>query len=86
MGIETLPDVEESTEPPICGYTESSTNSHATNSLSFELCDEKLKPSIDPEGQCTIDDRLKDAHLLEPAHIASFLHTNLQYVERIGET
>ncbi|KAJ5540255.1 ATPase P-type K/Mg/Cd/Cu/Zn/Na/Ca/Na/H-transporter [Penicillium frequentans] len=78
MGIETLPDVEESTEPPICGYTESSTNSHATNSLSFELCDEKLEPSINPEGQCTIDDRLKDAHLLEPVHIASFLHTDLQ--------
>ncbi|KAJ5644539.1 ATPase P-type K/Mg/Cd/Cu/Zn/Na/Ca/Na/H-transporter [Penicillium longicatenatum] len=78
MGIETLPDVEESTEPPICGYTESSTNSHATNSLSFELCDEKLNPSIHPEGQCTVDDRLKNAHVLEPSHIASFLDTDLQ--------
>lgn len=81
MGIETLPDVEESTEPPICGYTESSTNSHETNSVNFELCDEKLDPSINQEGQCAVDDRLKNAHLFEPAHIASFIYTDLQYVE-----
>lgn len=49
MGIETTnPDVEETTEPPICPFTESISHSPATAvSLSWEQCDTNEKQSAD---------------------------------------
>ena len=95
MGIETTPDVEESTEPPICGFTNS--HSHAARtSLSFESCDPKEKPTTlppQPTNKSTpvqqqvsneqterSEDRLRNAHLLEISDLASLLGSDLQYV------
>ncbi|OQE28878.1 hypothetical protein PENSTE_c003G04443 [Penicillium steckii] len=93
MGIETTPDVEESTEPPICGFTNA--HSHATRtSLSFESCDPKEKPTTlppQPTNKSTpvqqqvsneqterSEDRLRNAHLLEISDLASLLRSDLQ--------
>lgn len=83
MGIETLPDVEESTEPPICDFTEPTTNPHATASLSFEPCrpDEKSTPTLGRSSREILEDQTKHAHLLEPSDIAALAQTDLQYVE-----
>jgi len=96
MGIETTPDVEESTEPPICACTEP--HSHATRtSLSFEPCDPKEKSTTLPstathnpptpkqqhtssESADRSEDRLRNAHLLEIFELASLLGSDLQYV------
>lgn len=95
MGIETLPDVEESTEPPICGLIEATSNPHATASLNLEPCDPIEKPTpasnhslppINAQGAWpdpleTPRDQAKNAHLVEPPDIAALLQTDLQYVE-----
>lgn len=95
MGIETLPDVEESTEPPICGFTKSIPTPHATASLSFEPCNPNEKPTPAPShrlsptnDQGAWHDPLdkpsgptENAHLVEPLGIAALLQTDLQYVE-----
>ncbi|KAJ5212093.1 ATPase P-type K/Mg/Cd/Cu/Zn/Na/Ca/Na/H-transporter [Penicillium cinerascens] len=80
MGIETLPDVEESTEPPICDFTEPTTNPHATASISFEPChpDEKSTPTPGRSSSEILEDQAKHAHLLEPSDIAALAQTDLQ--------
>jgi Na+-exporting ATPase len=92
MGIETLPDVEESTEPPICGFTKSKPKPHATARLSFEPCNPSEKPTPAPSHvlsptnyQGAWPDPLdkpngptKNAHLVEPLDIAALLQTDLQ--------
>lgn len=94
MGIETPPDVEESTEPPICACTESIAHVNPAG-LSFEPCDasEKHTPTpashICPAGtdQRTSFEHLErhenqasNSHLWEPEEAADFLQTHLQYV------
>jgi P-type Na+/K+ transporter len=92
MGIETLPDVEESTEPPICALREYNLNPHGTAALSVEHANEKptpaptthsLSPSIDlhvsPESLQGSEDQIQKTHLLEPARIAELLKTDLKY-------
>ncbi|KAJ5137387.1 ATPase P-type K/Mg/Cd/Cu/Zn/Na/Ca/Na/H-transporter [Penicillium atrosanguineum] len=44
MGIETLPDVEESTEPPICGFTKSISNPHAATTATASLNSQPCAP------------------------------------------
>lgn len=94
MGIETLPDVEESTEPPICALRESNSNPHGTAALSFEPCDANEKPTraptshslplsadlhASPEPLQSLEDQIRNTHLLEPAQIAELLQTDLKY-------
>jgi Na+-exporting ATPase len=94
MGIETLPDVEESTEPPICALREYTSNSQGTAALSFEPCyaNEKptrvptirsLPPSVDlhatTERLQSLEDQFRNSHILEPARIAELLKTDLKY-------
>lgn len=94
MGIETTPDVEESTEPPICPCTEPISHESPT-ALSLKPCDPKEKPATplathslpvrleqrtSTESIERIEDRLKNAHLLEPLQLTSLLQTDLQYV------
>lgn len=92
MGVETLSDVEESTEPPICAIREYNLNPHGTAALSVEHANEKptpppttrsLSPSIDlhafPKFLQGPEDQIREAHLLEPARIAELLKTDLKY-------
>lgn len=97
MGIETTPDVEESTEPPICPYTEPISH-EAPTALNVEPCDPKEKPAtplpthslpVHPEQRTSTEsterteDRLKNSHLLEPSQLIKFLQTDLQFVATI---
>ncbi|KAJ5235709.1 uncharacterized protein N7469_004877 [Penicillium citrinum] len=94
MGIETTPDVEESTEPPICACTEPHSHANRT-SLSFEPCDPKEKsttlPSTATHNPPTLkqqhtssesadrgEDRLRNVHLLEISELARLLGSDLQ--------
>jgi hypothetical protein len=79
MGVETVFDVEESTEPPICGYKDPTTNvkSHcATEEKSIS----HAKGNPAPLGQPDKDSLDRNAHLIEPSEIASVLQTDLQCV------
>ncbi|KAJ5989015.1 hypothetical protein N7481_004225 [Penicillium waksmanii] len=91
MGIETTPDVEESTEPPICPCTEPISHESPTT-LSLKPCDPKEKPATplathslpvrseqrtSTETTERTDDRLKNAHLLEPFQLTTLLQTDL---------
>jgi Na+-exporting ATPase len=95
MGIETLPDVEESTEPPICALGEYTSNSQGTAALSFEPCDANEKPTRVPTSHSSplsvdlqapteplqsLEDQTRNTHRLEPARIAELLRTDLKYV------
>lgn len=95
MGIETLPDVEESTEPPICALREYTSNSQGTAALSFEPCDANEKPTRVPTSHSlplsvdlhasaeplqSLEYQTRKTHLLEPARIAELLETDLKYV------
>ncbi|KAJ5167793.1 ATPase P-type K/Mg/Cd/Cu/Zn/Na/Ca/Na/H-transporter [Penicillium canariense] len=92
MGIETSPDVEESTEPPICGLKEHTSNPHAIAALSFEPCDTNEKPTSAPASHSlpagadlksssdalqSLDGQVRNTHLLEPSDIAGLLQTDL---------
>ncbi|KAJ5892104.1 ATPase P-type K/Mg/Cd/Cu/Zn/Na/Ca/Na/H-transporter [Penicillium subrubescens] len=92
MGIETLPDVEESTEPPICALREYTSNSQGIAALSFEPCDANEKPTRVPTSHSlplsvdrhastgplqSLEDQIRNTHLLEPARIAELLKTDL---------
>jgi Na+-exporting ATPase len=95
MGIETTPDVEESTEPPICSCTEPISH-EAPTSLNPEPCDPKEKPTtplpthtslpVLPERHTSTEpteskeDQLQNAQLLEPLQLTTLLRTDLQYV------
>lgn len=96
MGIETLPDVEESTEPPICALREYTSNPQGTTALSFEPCDANEKPTLEPTSHSlppsgdlhvspeplkSLEDQIRNTHLLEPARIAELLQTDLKYVD-----
>ncbi|KAJ5684210.1 ATPase P-type K/Mg/Cd/Cu/Zn/Na/Ca/Na/H-transporter [Penicillium maclennaniae] len=92
MGIETLPEVEESTEPPICGLAESIATFPATVSSNLEPRDPIEKPtpasshSVPPTNAQgawlkpleTSKDQGNNAHLAEPHEIAALLETDLQ--------
>ncbi|KAJ5108365.1 hypothetical protein N7456_005040 [Penicillium angulare] len=91
MGIDTSLDaVEESTEPPICPYTESFSNSNPAHpSVGHELCDPSEKPQLpttkDPSSTDTASASLlepreydiQQAHVLDPSRIVSLLNTDL---------
>ncbi|KAJ5683461.1 hypothetical protein N7462_006626 [Penicillium macrosclerotiorum] len=94
MGIETPPDVEESTEPPICAFKEPKFNPHATAAISFEPCNTNEKPTSRPASNSlsarvephtpreplrSQEDQSKNAHLLEPSDIATLLRTDLHH-------
>ncbi|CAI7606402.1 unnamed protein product [Penicillium glandicola] len=81
MGVEITPDVEESTEPPICPFTETKP-SNVTNRLD-------LKPDTDTKSISHTDRTAssdlpskegsdRNAHLIEPSELASLLHTDLR--------
>ena len=86
MGVETTPDVEESTEPPICPFTEISSQPNVTDRSDTKPCaiDEKsiLRANDTP---APLDSRAskepdQNAHLIEPRELASLLQTDLRYV------
>jgi len=84
MGVETTPDVEESTEPPICPFTETNPQPNVTNRLHTKPCDTD-KNSISHtdnttpfETQASKEEPDQNAHLIEPSELASLLHTDLR--------
>lgn len=84
MGVETTPDVEESTEPPICPFTETNPQPNVTNRLHTKPCDTD-KNSISHtdnttpfETQASKEEPGQNAHLIEPSELASLLHTDLR--------
>lgn len=86
MGVETTPDVEESTEPPICPFTETNPQPNVTNRLHTKPCDTD-KNSISHtdnttpfETQASKEEPGQNAHLIEPSELASLLHTDLRCV------
>lgn len=87
MGVEITPDVEESTEPPICGFTETNPQPNVTNRLHTKPCDTDKKSiphttdhttSLEPQASKKEPDQ--SAHLIEPSELASLLHTDLRCV------
>lgn len=86
MGIEVTPDVEESTEPPICPFTETNTQPNVTNHLHTKPCDTDTKSishtdhTTPLEPQASKEGPDQNAHLIEPPELASLLHTDLRCV------
>ncbi|KAJ5124465.1 ATPase P-type K/Mg/Cd/Cu/Zn/Na/Ca/Na/H-transporter [Penicillium bovifimosum] len=81
MGIDLTPDVEESTEPPICGLPEN--NHHVTRCLEAKPCDIDEKPisratdASAPSEPGVDREPDQDAHLIEPSELADLLETDL---------
>lgn len=96
MGIATTPDVEESTEPPICGLKEPTSSSPTTAAtLSCDQREINKKPTASetspslfssPHQQARQElsegsaDQVKNAHLLDPSALAILLQTDLRYI------
>ncbi|KAJ5510610.1 ATPase P-type K/Mg/Cd/Cu/Zn/Na/Ca/Na/H-transporter [Penicillium expansum] len=84
MGIEVTPDVEESTEPPICPFTETNTQPNVTDHLHTKPCDTDTKSishtdhTTPLEPQASKEGPDQNAHLIEPSELASLLHTDLR--------
>jgi Na+-exporting ATPase len=87
VNVESTLDVEESTEPPICGYTEPNSKPNVASSLDIRpyATDEKSIPhkshhpaSVDlPPSR---EDPDQSAHLINPSELATLLKTDLRYV------
>lgn len=79
-------DVEESTEPPICGYTEPSSKPNVASPLEIRPCasDEK-NTSYTSDHPAPVDlppskeDPCQNAHLIDPSELAPLLGTDLRY-------
>lgn len=87
MGVETTPDVEESTEPPICPFTEINSQSNVTNHSGTKPSDINEKSILRTNDTPAPLDSLaskerpdQNAHLIEPSELASLLQTDLRYV------
>ncbi|KAJ5428094.1 ATPase P-type K/Mg/Cd/Cu/Zn/Na/Ca/Na/H-transporter [Penicillium cf. griseofulvum] len=84
MGVEITPDVEESTEPPICPFTETNHQPNVTNSPCTKPCATDKKPIPDTdytassEPQPSKEKSDRNAHLIEPSKLASLLQTDLR--------
>ncbi|KAJ9487723.1 hypothetical protein VN97_g5583 [Penicillium thymicola] len=84
MGVETTPDVEESTEPPICPFTEETNQPNVTNRLHTKPCDTDKKSISHTDNTTPFEPQARkegpgqNAHLIEPFELASLLHTDLQ--------
>ncbi|KAJ5816662.1 ATPase P-type K/Mg/Cd/Cu/Zn/Na/Ca/Na/H-transporter [Penicillium robsamsonii] len=82
MGVEITPDVEESTEPPICPFTETNPQSNVTNSCTKSCATDKNPISQTDHtaslGQPSKEGSDQNAHLIEPSELASILHTDLR--------
>ncbi|CAI7565423.1 unnamed protein product [Penicillium palitans] len=84
MGVETTPDVEESTEPPICAFTETNPQPNVTNRLHTKPCDtdENSISHTDNttpfETQASKEEPGQNAHLIEPSELVSLLDTDLR--------
>ncbi|KAJ5592750.1 hypothetical protein N7537_009654 [Penicillium hordei] len=83
MGVETTPDVEESTEPPICPFTEIN-QPNVTKRLHTKPCDTDKKSISHTDNttpfelQASKEGPGQSAHLIEPSELASLLHTDLR--------
>ncbi|KAJ5306033.1 hypothetical protein N7508_005048 [Penicillium antarcticum] len=82
--VDSTLDVEESTEPPICGYTEPSSNPNVASPLNIKPCATYEKsislttdhPAVDlPPSK---EDPGQNAHLIDPSELATLLGTNLR--------
>lgn len=82
MGIETIADVEESTEPPICPYKDPVSQNSATNTTSsFESnhADEKTHSApIDQRSPLAPHKDIQSYHCLDPTSVGVILGTDLQ--------
>ncbi|CAG8107440.1 unnamed protein product [Penicillium olsonii] len=79
MGVETILDVEESTEPPICGYKEPSNATSHINSQPCATGEKSISHTQDPAPQSQPDKEPgHNAHLIEPKELASSLETDLR--------
>lgn len=96
MGTDISPiDVEESTEPPICGYTEEQHSQHLRSDKDVKSSGdpEKAQPpqnpattesdsqsgSIGPPLQRDTESTSYYAHTLDPAQIAAILEVDIKY-------
>lgn len=88
MGEGTTLDVEESTEPPICGYKDPS---HKGTSHLNSQPDTEEKPISHVDGYPALLNQPdkepldRNAHLIEPANLAILLQTDLRYVVKIDD-
>ena len=87
VSVESTLDVEESTEPPICGYTEPSFKPNVASTLDIRPCatDEKsLSHTSDHPAPVDLppsrEDSYRNAHLINPSELATLLKTDLRYV------
>ncbi|KAJ5154321.1 ATPase P-type K/Mg/Cd/Cu/Zn/Na/Ca/Na/H-transporter [Penicillium coprophilum] len=84
MGVEITPDVEESTEPPICPFTEINPQPNVTNTLCTKPCATDKNPISHTTGhtassnQSSKEGSDRNAHLIEPSELALLLHTDLR--------
>jgi Na+-exporting ATPase len=85
--VESTLDVEESTEPPICGYTEPSSKPNVASTLDIRPCaiDEKsISHKSDHPAPVdltpTREGSDQSAHLINPSELATLLKTDLRYV------
>lgn len=88
MGEGTTLDVEESTEPPICGYKDPSHK--GTSHLNCQP-DTEEQPISHVDGYPALLNQPdkepldRNAHLIEPANLAILLQTDLRYVVKIDD-
>lgn len=86
MGVETILDVEESTEPPICGYKDPTPN--VTSQSDSQPCATEEKsilhtkehPTSTALNQPNREPPDRIAHLTEPTQLALSLQTDLRCV------
>ncbi|EKV04264.1 hypothetical protein PDIG_90210 [Penicillium digitatum PHI26] len=81
MGIEMIPDVKESTEPPICPHTETNPQPNVTYRYTKPCDTDKKSISLSDrttsfEPQASKEGPGQNAHLIEPSELASLLHTD----------
>ena len=87
MGVETILDVEESTEPPICGYKDPSSHPNVKSHLDSQPCAiEEKSISHTNDRRAPLDQLNKEspddnAHLIESSELASLLQTDLRCVQ-----
>jgi hypothetical protein len=90
MGIETAPlDVEESTEPPICGYSHKHPlqDHNRSRDVKDALDSEKAATTLSDEPESIAYNSEQDlpasadhAHILSPSSLSALLKVDLQYV------
>src|SRR3954469_6212851 len=87
VNVEATLDVEESTEPPICGYTKPSSKPNVASTLDIRPCathEKSISHKSDHPAPVdlppTREGSDQSAHLINPSELATLLRTDLRYV------